>query len=189
MSGDEASKYTPAQLAERYARYKVKRGRLYAPWSWNDEEQKGKSTDKANTLIKERTEKMGDGKVNESYLRYEEVYKGVDKQVKAANKAAETDYVKAAEIMATLQKDPQTFATYQMFKQTDSMLDKIAKLYMGAKTPEEASLCLRTMVDFKAKMVDALDNVGTDKAGQTMQRLDAVIQDFSQKYAAMQPNR
>lgn len=189
LSGDEASKYTPAQLAERYARYKVKRGRLYAPWSWNDEEQKGKSADKANTLIKERTEKMGDGKVNESYLRYEEVYKGVAKQVQAARKAAGTDYVKAAEIMATLQKDPQTFATYQTFKQTDSMLDKIAKLYMGAKTPEEASLCLRTMVDFKAKMVDALDNVGTDKAGQTMQRLGAVMQDFSQKYAAMQPNR
>ena len=189
LSGDEASKYTPAQLAERYARYEVKRGRLYAPLSWNDEEQKGKSMDKANTLIKERTEKMGDKKVNESYLRYEEVYNGVAKQVQAARKAAETDYVKAAEIMATLQKDPQTFATYQMFKQTDSMYDKIAKLYMGAKTPEEASLCLRTMVDFKAKMVDALDNVGTDKAGQAMQRLGAVMQDFSQRYAAMQPNR
>ena len=33
LRGDEVSKYTPAQLAERYALYKVKRGRFFAPWS------------------------------------------------------------------------------------------------------------------------------------------------------------
>ena len=189
LSGEEASKYTPAQLAERYARYKVKRGRLYAPWSWDDEEQTGKSTDKANTLIKERTEKLGEAKVNEAYLRYEEVYKGVDEKVKAARKAAKTDYVKAAEMMSSLQNEAQKFATYQVFKQADSALDKIAKLYMEAKTPQEASLCLGAMLDFKAKMIAALDNAGTDKSGQAMQELGGVMQDFMQKYAAMQPNR
>lgn len=178
LSGEEASKYTPAQLAERYARYKVKRGRLYAPWSWNDEDQTGKST-----------EKMGEAKVNEAYLRYEEVFKGVDEKVKAARKAAKTDYVKAAEMMSSLQDEAQKFATYKVFKQADSALDKIAKLYMEAKTPQEASLCLGAMLDFKAKMIAALDNAGTDKSGQAMQELGGVMQDFMQKYAAMQPNR
>ena len=34
LSGEEASKLTPEQLAQRYAEYKVKRGTPLAPWSW-----------------------------------------------------------------------------------------------------------------------------------------------------------
>ena len=64
LSGDEVSKYTPAQLAERYAQFKVKRGRFFSPWSWGDEERIKKFTDKANKTIKERTEQMGDKHVN-----------------------------------------------------------------------------------------------------------------------------
>lgn len=37
MTGEEASHYTPQQLAERYAKYQVKRGRMIEPWTWGDE--------------------------------------------------------------------------------------------------------------------------------------------------------
>lgn len=38
LSGEQASKLTPQQLAQRYAEYKVKRGTPLAPWLWDDEE-------------------------------------------------------------------------------------------------------------------------------------------------------
>lgn len=190
LSGDEVSKYTPAQLAERYAQFKVKRGRFFSPWSWGDEERIKKFTDKANKTIKERAEQMGDPKVNEAYLRYEEVYKGVDAQVKAAKKAAKTDYVEAAQMMAQAQSDPEAFTTYQLFKQMDGNFNKIVKFYLGAKTPDEAALCRQAVLDYKAGMVKVLQSPDAATRADAMNSLGTVMQSFTQKYIPMQqPNR
>ena len=186
LSGDEVSKYTPAQLAERYAQFKVKRGRLFSLWSLGDEERIKKFTDEANKTIKERTEQMGDPKVNEAYLRYEEVYKGVDTQVKAAKKAAKTDYVEAAQMMAQAQSDPEAFTTYQLFKQMDGALDKIAKMYLGAKSSEEAALCQQTMLGYKSDMVNVLDATDAEARAKAMSGISVLMQNFSQQYATMQ---
>lgn len=190
LSGDEVSKYTPAQLAERYAQFKVKRGRFFSPWSWGDEERIKKFTDKANKTIKERTEQMGDDKVNEAYLQYEEVYKGVDAKVKEAKKMAKTDYVEAAQLMADAQSDPNAFATYQMFKQMDGNFNKIVKFYLGAKTPDEAALCRQAVLDYKSAMVKVLDAPDAATRADAMNSLGTVMQGFTQKYIPMQqPNR
>lgn len=190
LSGDEVSKYTPAQLAERYAEFKVKRGRFFSPLSWGDEEGIKKFTDKANKTIKERTEQMGDDKVNEAYLQYEEVYKGVDAKVKEAKKMAKTDYVKAAQLMADAQSDPNAFATYQMFKQMDGNFNKIVKFYLGAKTPDEAALCRQAVLDYKSAMVKVLDAPDASTRAEAMNSLGTVMQEFTQKYVPMQqPNR
>ena len=190
LSGDEVSKYTPAQLAERYAQFKVKRGRFFSPWSWGDEERIKKFTDKANKTIKERTEQMGDDKVNEAYLQYEEVYKGVDAKVKEAKKMAKTDYVEAAQLMAEAQSDPNAFATYQMFKQMDGNFNKIVKFYLGAKTHDEAALCRQAVLDYKSAMVKVLDAPDAATRAEAMGNLGNVMQEFTQKYVPMQqPNR
>lgn len=190
LSGDEVSKYTPTQLAERYAQFKVKRGRFFSPWSWGDEERIKKFTDKANKTIKERTEQMGDDKVNEAYLQYEEVYKGVDAKVKEAKKTAKTDYVEAAQLMADAQSDPNAFATYQMFKQMDGNFNKIVKFYLGAKTPDEAALCRQAVLDYKSAMVKVLDAPDAATRAEAMGNLGNVMQEFTQKYVPMQqPNR
>lgn len=186
LSGDEVSKYTPAQLAERYAQFKVKRGRFFSPWSWGDEERIKKFTDKANKTIKERTEQMGDKHVNEAYLQYEEVYKGVDAKVKEAKKTAKTDYVEAAQLMADAQSDPNAFATYQMFKQMDGNFNKIVKFYLGAKTPDEAALCRQAVLDYKSAMVKVLEAPDASTRAEAMNSLVNVMQDFSQKYVPMQ---
>lgn len=190
LSGDEVSKYTSTQLSERYAQFKVKRGRFFSPWSWDDEEDIKKFTDKANKTIKERTEQMGDDKVNEAYLQYEEVYKGVDAKVKEAKKMAKADYVKAAQLMADAQSDPNAFATYQMFKQMDGNFNKIVKFYLRAKTPDEAALCRQAVLDYKSAMVKVLDAPDASTRADAMNSLGTVMQEFTQKYVPMQqPNR
>lgn len=186
LSGEEVSKYTPAQLAERYARFKVKRGRFFTPWSWDDEERIGKNVDKANKSIKERTEQMGDSKVNEAYLQYEEVYKGVDAQVKAAKQMLKTDYVEAARMMADAQRDQEAFTTYQLFKQMDGALSKIAKMYLGSKSSEEAAICQKALLDYKSAMVNVLNSTDAATRANAMGDVSKIMQDFSQQYAAMQ---
>ena len=179
LSGDEVSKYTPAQLAERYAEFKVKRGRFFAPWSWDDEDQIGKFTEKANKTINERTEQMGDKNVNEAYLQYEEVYNGVDAKVNEAKKKAKTDYVEAAQLMAEARSDSKAFETYQMFKPMDGYFNEIVKLYLGAKTPDEAALCRQAVLDYKSAMVKVLEAPDVSTRDEAIDSLRAVMQDFA----------
>lgn len=193
LSGDEVSKYTPAQLAERYAQFKVKRGRFFSPGSWDDEKRIGKFTDKANKTIKERMEQMGDKHVNEAYLRYEEVYKGVDAKVKEARKSVkdgDIDVVQFAEIMHELQSDQESWRDYIQFKTLDKNLGGIVKKYLGSQSAEEAALCRQAVLDYKSAMVKVLDAPDASTRAEAMGSLEAVMQDFTQKYIPMQqPNR
>ena len=181
LSGDEVSKYTPAQLAERYAEFKVKRGRFFTPWSWDDEERIGKNVDKANKSIKERTEQMGDSKVNEAYLQYEEVYKGVDAKVKAANKAGKTDYVKQAEMLDVVFAD-KDYETYETFKTLDKGLNDIVKKYLGSQSENEASLCRKSIVDYKKAMVGVLEAKDEKQSEQAWKKLDELSESFENQY-------
>ena len=190
MSGEEAKRLTPQQIVERYARMQVKQGRPLMFWTWDDQEVIDKKKPTATRRVKERMERMGDDKVNEAYLQYEEVYKGVDAKVKEAKKMAKTDYVEAAQLMADAQSDPNAFATYQMFKQMDGNFNKILKFYLGSKTPDESTLCRQAVLDYKAAMVKVLDAPDAATRVEAMGNLGNVMQEFTQKYVPMQqPNR
>lgn len=185
LSGDEVSKYTPGQLAERYAMFKVKRERLFSPRSWGDDERIWKLADKAYKTINERIDKMGDKKVNEAYMKYEEVYKGVAEKVKEANKAGKTDYVQQAEMMDAVYAD-KDYETYETFKTLDKELDDIVKCYLGAKTPDEAALCRQAVLDYKSAMVKVLDAPDEAQRQAAMGSLGTMMQDFYGKYNSMQ---
>ena len=185
MSGDEALRLSPQELVERYAQYKVKREHFVTPWVWGDEDLLDKKRKRGKTIVKERTARMGDEKVNEAYLQYEEVYKGVDAKVKEAKKTEKTDYVKGARLMADAQSDPKAFATYQTFKQLDGDFTKIVKSYLGAKTADEAALYRQAMLDYKAAMVKVLDAPDATTRAEAMVGLGKVMRGL----ASAQSNR
>jgi hypothetical protein len=60
LDGKDVKNYTFSQLAERYARYRVRRSRLFAPWSWDDEERIDKEKERLSGKYKERLELKGD---------------------------------------------------------------------------------------------------------------------------------
>lgn len=162
LRGDEVSKYTPAQLAERYAKFKVKRGSFFAPWSWDDEDQIDKYTEKANEAIMERTEQMGDKKVNEAYLRYEDVYNRVDAEVRSAKDALKEkriDYLEYAERMRSIQSDTKSWRVYSRFGPMDKRLDDLSERYLHAKSADEAAMYSRKMVEYKSGMVERLSDL------------------------------
>lgn len=188
LTGEEASKLTPAQLAQRYAEYKVKRGTPLAPWSWGDEERLGKYNDLATDRMKERLDAQGDARVIEAYADFEARYKAVSEKVKEAKALMKTDYAAAAQAHAMLQQDPD-FGLYQRFGALDKQLGRISKMWLTSKSPAEASLVASTITSYRAGMVKVLQAETAESQQSAMSELTTLMNDFYAKYQGMQPKQ
>lgn len=186
LSGEEASKLSPEQLAQRYAEYKVKRGTPLAPWSWDDEERTDKYLKLAEKKMKERLESQGDADVIETYNDMEARYTAVSDKVKEAKELMKTDYAAAAQAHAAVQQDPD-FELYQQFGSLDKQLTRISKMWLSAKTPEEATLVSPTIPAYRAGMVKALQAETAEAQQSAMSELTTLMNEFYAKYQAMQP--
>lgn len=186
LSGEEASKLTPEQLAQRYAEYKVKRGTPLAPWSWGDEERLDKYHKVVEDKMKERLDSRGDSAVNEAYADFEARYKAVDEKAKEARALMKTDYAAAAQAHAALQQDPD-FTLYQRFGSLDKQLGRISKMWLTSKTPEEANLVASTVTSYRAGMVKVLQAETVESQQSAMKELTELLNEFYSKYQAMQP--
>lgn len=186
LSGEEASKLTPEQLAQRYAVYKVKRGTPLAPWSWGDEERLDKYSKSAKDRMKERLDAQGDANVNEAYADFEARYKAVSKKAEEAKALMRTDYAAAAQAHAALQQDPD-FTLYQRFGSLDKQLGRISKMWLTSKTPEEAVLIASTIPAYRAGMVKVLQAETVENQQSAMSELTTLMNEFYSKYQAMQP--
>ena len=188
LTGEEASKLTPAQLAQRYAEYKVKRGTPLAPWSWGDEERLGKYNDLATDRMKERLDAQGDARVIEAYADFEARYKAVSEKAKEAKALMKTDYAAAAQAHAMLQQDPD-FGLYQRFGALDKQLGRISKMWLTSKSPAEAALVASTITSYRAGMVKVLQAETAESQQSAMSELTALMNDFYAKYQGMQPKQ
>ena len=188
LSGSEASKLTPQQLAQRYAEYKVKRGTPLAPWSWGDEERLGKYHKRAEDKMKERLDAQGDAAVNEAYADFEERYKAVDAKATAAKDLMKTDYAAAAQAHAALQSDPD-FGMWQRFGSLDKQLGRISKMLLESKSAEEAGLLRETIKGYRAGMVKVLQAETAEAQMSAMGELTKLMNDFYAKYQGMQPTQ
>lgn len=188
LTGEEASKLTPAQLSQRYAEYKVKRGTPLAPWSWGDEERLGKYNDLATDRMKERLDAQGDARVIEAYTDFEARYKAVSEKVKEAKALMKTDYAAAAQAHAMLQQDPD-FGLYQRFGSLDKQLGRISKMWLTSKSPAEASLVASTITSYRAGMVKVLQAETAESQQSAMSELTTLMNDFYAKYQGMQPKQ
>lgn len=188
LTGEEASKLTPAQLAQRYAEYKVKRGTPLAPWSWGDEERLGKYNDLAADRMKERLDAQGDATVIKAYADFEARYKAVSEKAKEAKELMKTDYTAAAQAHAALQQDPD-FILYQRFGSLDKQLGRISKMWLTSKSPAEAALVASTITSYRAGMVKVLQAETAESQQSAMSELTTLMNDFSAKYQGMQPKQ
>lgn len=186
LSGEEASKLTPEQLAQRYAEYKVKRGTPLAPWSWNDEERLDKYHKVVEDKMKERLDSRGDAAVNEAYADFEARYKAVEEKAKEARALMRTDYAAAAQAHAALQQNPD-FTLSQRFGSLDKQLGRISKMWLTSKTPEEANLVASTVTSYRAGMVKVLQAETVESQQSAMKELTELLNDFYSKYQALQP--
>ncbi|WP_304419014.1 hypothetical protein, partial [Muribaculum intestinale] len=188
LSGEEASKLTPEQLAGRYAEYKVKRGTPLAPWSWDNEERLGKYEELAKDRMKERLDSRGDASVLEAYADYEARYKAVKEEAEKARALMKTDYTAAAQAHAALQQDPD-FGLYQRFGALDKQLGRISKMWLTSKSPQEAALVASTITSYRAGMVKVLQAETVESQQSAMSELTTLMNEFYAKYQGMQPKQ
>ena len=187
--GDEASKYTPEQLAERYARYEVKRGQFWMFHTWNDEEALGKKEDAANKKIKERAESSESRWVDETYDEMLERTKPMREKISKARAMLKKDYVAGAKMLQEAYADTNAMREYKLFTAYDNNLDKLATCYMNAQTPEEATLCYNAMRDFKRGMVRVLTAEDETRQLEEQEQLVAgygkFVEEYTKKRAAL----
>ena len=189
LMGSGLSKYTPAQLAERYARYKVKRGHFSTPWAWDDDVNVGKAITQANREIKERTNHMGLTNLNEAFAPYEEIYQKVDEQMEAYEAAKKTDYVKAANMMVEIQKDKSALDTYRKLKSTDRQLDKMAKRFLSAKSDGERQLYRKMIESYKPAMLKVLQAKGEAAQEKAMDDIGTLMEGFAEEQEKLYENQ
>ena len=185
LSGEEASKLIPEELAGRYAEYKVKRGTPLAPWSWGDEERLGKYEEVAKDRMKERLDSRGEAAVLEAYADFEARYKAVGEEAKKARALMKTDYTAAAQAHAALQQNPD-FGLYQRFGSLDKQLGRLSKMWLSAKTPEESALIGATIPAYRAGMVRVLQAETMERAiGKELTKLTKLMNDFYGEYQSL----
>ena len=189
LSGSEVSNYTPQQLVERYAQYQVKRGRLLAPWTWNDESILDKERKKATKVVKERVSTFGD-EYNEALDGYEQTYNEVKERIDSAYNEAkqEHDYIKKAQIIDEVRRsDEQAFDTYDDYKRFDKQLDDMVAKYLAAKTPDQAALAHDDLLGFKSRMVELLGTTDERQRRKLRFQLNEYYSDFKREYEAAAP--
>ena len=192
MSGDEALRLSPQELVERYAQYKVKREHFVTPWVWGDEDLLDKKRKRGKTIVKERTEQMGDDKVNEAYERHAETFKEIDARIKDMKMSAKSSVgdddrqMLFEDLSRYMSGEDGSF--YKTFKACDKVLDNLAKKYLASRSSAESALCRETLLHYKAGMVrllDAEDSVSRDEA---MRYVSDLMDDFRERYVMMHEN-
>ena len=156
MYGEEASNYTPEELIDRWARYKVKNGHMMISTEALVEKQKKQTKKIVKDKMKSRVENMGDKEVNEAYEEYRELMKPMEQLVKEAKAATKRDWIEGANRWGAIyKKKGDYYNQYIGFKELDKKLDKLAKWYLEAESADEAHELGQALCDFKAAMVES----------------------------------
>ena len=110
VDGEEASKMTPSEIAERYARYKVRRGAPLTGWAYGDE-QREKLMEKYRkpviTKAKEKLTNATDAQASPNMSHWMEEYNATKERVSAINKLEEDDEDKYYEQLDALEATPE----------------------------------------------------------------------------------
>ena len=157
-SGEEASKMTPSEIAERYARYKVRRGAPLTGWAYGDEQRKklmDKYRDRSNTLAKERLTRETDMRASPNMAQWLEEYEATKDRVSEIRKVKSRDEDRYYELLDELEVTPE-YIRYEIIKAYKRDVDEITKRWLNAKTPAERDSCAQAIISLKREMANEL---------------------------------
>lgn len=187
LSGEEASKLTPQQLASRYARYKIKQGTPLAPWSWEDEERTAGYEKTAVTRMKERLQKRNDAETIERFNSLDAEYKETGHLLSNGKKMMKTDYVAGAQELAKLFDTPQ-YARYLRFKALNNNLDSLCKRWLESRSSEEAALFSETIPKYRSLMIKAVEADTEREYMKLGNQINSLMIEFETKHQRLRPD-
>lgn len=159
-SGEEASQMTPSEIAERYARYKVRRGAPLTGWAYGNEQREklmDKYRERSNTLAKERLTRETDRQASQNMAQWLEEFEATKDRVSEIRKVKNRDEDRYYELLDELEITPE-YDRYEIIKGYKRDVDALTKEWLNATTPAQRDSCAHAIIGLKSDMVRELMN-------------------------------
>ena len=144
---------TPAEIAERYARYKMHRGAPLAGWAYTDEARDSLMTAQQNRVLTKAKEKLNSRMETEETKQLLSDYDAVAKQETALSKIKKTDRAAYREGMKQLRQS-NDMRQHMRLKRYKHDMKELTSKYLRCKSAEERDSIVSTMFSTRAKMLE-----------------------------------
>lgn len=149
----EASKMTPAEIAERYAEYKIHRGAPLTGWAYSEEARDSVKTAQQNRVLTKAKEKMGNRMETEATKQLLSTYDEVSKQQTELSKLKKTDRAAYREGMKQL-RQKYNMREHGRMKRYKHDMKLLTEKYLCSKNAEERDSLVRVMATTRDKLLD-----------------------------------
>lgn len=149
----EAQGMTPAEIAERYARYKMHRGAPLTGWAYTDEARDSVMTTQQNRVLTKAKEKLNSRMETEETKQLLSDYDAIAKQETALSKIKKTDRAAYREGMKQLRQS-NDMRQHMRLKRYKHDMKELTSKYLRCKSAEERDSIVSTMFSTRAKMLE-----------------------------------
>lgn len=149
----EASKMTPAEIAERYAEYKIHRGAPLTGWAYSEEARDSVKTAQQNRVLTKAKEKMGNRMETEATKQLLSTFDEVSKQQTELSKLKKTDRAAYREGMKQL-RQKYNMREHGRMKRYKHDMKLLTEKYLRSKNAEERDSLVRVMTTTRDKLLD-----------------------------------
>lgn len=154
----EAQGMTPAEIAERYARYKMHRGAPLTGWAYTDEARDSVMTAQQNRVLTKAKKKLNSRMETEETKQLLRDYDAVAKQETALSKIKKTDRAAYREGMKQLRQS-NDMRQHMRLKRYKHDMNELTSKYLRCKSAEERDSIVSTMFSTCAKMLEDIDRL------------------------------
>lgn len=149
----EASKMTPAEIAERYAEYKIHRGAPLTGWAYSEEARDSVKTAQQNRVLTKANEKMSNRMETEATKQLLSTFDEVSKQQTELSKLKKTDRAAYREGMKQL-RQKYNMREHGRMKRYKHDMKLLTEKYLRSKNAEERDSLVRVMTTTRDKLLD-----------------------------------
>lgn len=149
----EAQGMTPAEIAERYARYKMHRSAPLTGWAYTDEARDSVMTAQQNRVLTKAKEKLNNRMETEETKQLLSDYDAVAKQETALSKIKKTDRAAYREGMKQLRQS-NDMRQHMRLRRYKHDMNELTSKYLRCKSAEERDSIVSTMFSTRAKMLE-----------------------------------
>lgn len=149
----EASKMTPAEIAERYAEYKIHRGAPLTGWAYSEEARDSVKTAQQNRVLTKAKEKMSNRMETEATKQLLSTFDEVSKQQTELSKLKKTDRAAYREGMKQL-RQKYNMREHGRMKRYKHDMKLLTEKYLRSKSAEERESLVRVMTTTRDKLLD-----------------------------------
>ncbi len=159
VTGEQAKKMTPQEVAKRYAAYKVRRGATLLYGFYDDEARDKRISSyekRAISTIKDQMSALWSNEVNAAYDEYSAINKEYKAMAKAVVKGEQMNW---DETVYSSENRGINRRLHNKFDRYNKTFSRLSMGFVTSKTPEQANRFREALRWFKPKMIELMDAV------------------------------